>query len=807
MKDYPTIKLTILFIVGIVLQKIVQLNFLLLLISFAVLLVFLIISSLIKNQKLLSIRQAFLVLAIVIFGQTYYSAFHLDEPQYPFSVAKIRDVQVTGIINDISLLKDDRFRIEIETAQITGTGIERLAKPINIICTVYDDTTNFMRGIYSELSIGNTVKISGDIQKAREKRNPGEFDYYKYLLTQNISAVLNVYQSENIVITNNETSLVKNSFFEIRKAIDKQIARLHDREAAALLRGLFLADRSQIEYDLVESFINAGVVHVLAVSGLNVVYVVMVFLFIFGRFNIKLKTILSIIAIIFYLIITTGPASVFRACVMAIVLMLSQLTNRSFNINNSMAIAALVLLFINPDDLFNPGFQLSFTAVLAIVFLYPKFKNFIDGFDIKYKLIKSFLLFLSVSIAAQIGTLPFTLLYFNKLSVVALFANIIVIPATGILNASAILTIILGSIFTWAGQVFGAANSIITEWTFAFVRFAGKLDFSYLRINQFSLFDSIIFYMAVFGCIYLMKKMWYRRNKIIASALIFGTAFFIMLLDNSQLLPEGKLSVFTVDVGQGDAIIIKFPDGQTALIDAGNRTPYFDNGERLLKPLLERLGISQIDYGFVSHIDADHYGGFISLVQSGLVKRIYKPSPDTSSKKDVAFQKLLDDNHVPFDYYSKKRIHISNCNLYFLNDTSAQSNYIFDSNNRSGVIKLVHGNNSFLFTGDLGIEGEELIVEQFDEFVKSDYIKIGHHGSKSSSSDLFLDAVNPDIGIISAGLFNNYKHPSPKVMTRLRNKNIAVSRTDFEGGILFISDGEKIEKINWKDSEINLLTN
>jgi competence protein ComEC len=204
------------------------------------------------------------------------------------------------------------------------------------------------------------------------------------------------------------------------------------------LKGILLADRGEIDFSTREKFVNAGVVHILAVSGLHVGFIVLIFIVISSRFNLYIRSAITIIGLLAFLMITNSPASVFRASLMGITLIITFMLNRKFNSYNALAIAALIILIIDPMELFNPGFQLSFSAVLSIVAIYPIFSNGIYKFGIKNKLIKWTLLFCSVSLAAQIGTLPFTILYFNKLSIIALFANLIVIPLVAVIVSTGI---------------------------------------------------------------------------------------------------------------------------------------------------------------------------------------------------------------------------------------------------------------------------------------------------------------------------------------------------------------------------------
>lgn len=162
------------------------------------------------------------------------------------------------------------------------------------------------------------------------------------------------------------------------------------------------------------------------------------------------------------------------------------------------------------------------------------------------------------------------------------------------------------------------------------------------------------------------------------------------------------------------------------------------------------------------------------------------------------FEEYLDAFNVGYEYYSNASMEIDNCKIYFLNDTTNYLYNNFDSNNKSGIIKIVYGKNSFLFVGDAEHESEEYLVERYSEFLKSDVLKVGHHGSKTSSSDEFLELVDPKIGIISAGIMNKFKHPSKVVIDKFKHKNVVLRRTDYEGAIIITSDGENITNIDWR---------
>jgi competence protein ComEC len=252
-----------------------------------------------------------------------------------------------------------------------------------------------------------------------------------------------------------------------------------------------------------------------------------------------------------------------------------------------------------------------------------------------------------------------------------------------------------------------------------------------------------------------------------------------------------------IDVGQGDAFLIKFPNGKIALVDAGNTTIWFDNGERVIIPLLNYLGIRKIDYGIVTHIDSDHYGGYVALILEGVIGEIIKPEIDTSLSKDVRFEEFVNERNVPISYFQDIKMMIGNTAMYFLYDDDIKNISGESTNNRSGIFKLVYGENSFLFTGDVEKEVERFYAYKYQDFLDSDVLKVGHHGSKTSSSYDFLNYVSPKISLISAGFKNKFGHPVTDVLGRLEESGSLIYRTDLQKAIILRSDGKQITKINW----------
>jgi competence protein ComEC len=730
---------------------------------------------------------------------THFSTYRNEKVKYPFETPINKNALVYCKITDISLSKKDRIVLTIATDSVRMNDQSIIAN-IRLLCTVKDSKSKLDQ-FYSIIEIGNSLSILGSISRARDKRNPGEFDYESTIAEKGIHGLMFVYKVDDIGFLKKDVSKFQQFSFGIRKNIDDVIKKFHNSSTSALLKGLILADRGMIDYEIKTEFINAGVIHVLAVSGLHVGFIVLIFVFLFKRFNPYMRYGFTILGLLLFLMITNYPTSVVRATIMAIIMIASPLTGRNYNSINSLALAAFIILLLNPSDLFSPGFQLSFSAVFAIVTLYPPLGRMINGWHIKSKLLKPILLFCAVSFAAQIGTLPFTLVYFHKLSVVALIANIVVIPLIGFIVGLGIFTILIGPVVLWLGQIYASTNELLSFFLFSFVRFLGKFEYAFISIRQFSFWDSILFYSVIFFLFLFWKKLSVWKSKLIVAILVLAILVVGLSIDNRELLPENKLSVLTIDIGQGDAILIKFPNGETALIDAGNATEYFDNGERIIIPLLNFLGIEKLDYGFISHVDADHYRGYLALIKNQRVKQIVKSIPDTTETKDVELEKMIRANNIPLKYFGKDVIKIGNTRLYVLNDTLRKDYQTLSMNDKSGMLKLVYSNTSFLFTGDAGLKSEKYYLQNYSDFLRSNVLKVGHHGSKTSSGENFLHAVNPDYAIISAGIMNKFKHPSPDIINRLVRNEVHILRTDQIGGILLQSDGYTIKNINWKKEE------
>lgn len=806
MSNFPIIKITLLFIIGISVQKFSPLKpDGLFLIIIPVFLISVVLQFIFKKKQAASL---FVMLSFLLAGSLVYSIYLAGLRPYPFEKLKYNNCKIYGAVKSIELIKDGRivFNADIDSVII----LSKLYKMRHeLIARLYDDNPAALNKVYDELQIGAKFQLNGSIQQARDKRNPGEFDYNNYLYYNNISGLVSAYSADNITLQENgNRSLYKdasNYFHQMRKGIDTEIQKLHSKKASALLRGLLLGDYKKIDEESLENYMNAGVVHVLAVSGQHVALILMIFFFMFNRFNPYLKYIFAVIGLILFLFITGSQISVARAVIMGLFFIAATLLNRDKNMYNVLALSSLVILLFDPNELFNAGFQLSYSAVLSIIYLYPILKDWIEPYLQKHKIFKKIILFGMVSIAAQIGTLPFTLAYFHKLSIAAIFANLFVIPLSGGIIYAGIITLIISLFWSWGAAVFASSNSVLCWFTSFVVNLFGGTGYSFFLVNQFSFYDAFIYYTGLIVIIYIVKKFQKTSAKMFSVIFTIVTVFLFMALDNYTTAGKNKLTLVAVDVGQGDATLIQFPDGKTGLIDAGNAFKNFSNGDKVILPLMNRMDIGYIDYAFITHLDADHYYGIFKLIEKGKIRAVYKPVPDSSNKADLDFEKYLKRNNCEVNYFDDKLVSIGSCRLYFLNHPSLSERVKAGTNSKSMILKMIYGNNSFLFTGDADKEVEEKLVNAAGNFLKTDMLKAGHHGSRNSSADSFIEAVKPQFVLISAGIENRFHHPSPEVLKKFDTIKAKVMRTDKNGAVLVNSDGNKISIIDWKKKETRFI--
>ncbi len=670
-----------------------------------------------------------------------------------------------------------------------------LASPGNYYCA----GINYY--FYSELpvsaEIGDTLTGKGIFHVIGKKRNPGDFNFKSFYQRKNIYGRIYLDNIQPPEIQPGRSISAWQIIEACRSYIRVVFYEKIGGRAASLLQALILGDKTEIDPEVTTAFADIGVIHVLAVSGLHVGYVLIILMSISRILRIPWgwDRLAIILGLVIFVILTGAKPSVSRAALMTGLYILAPVVNRTVSISNIIGLAAFFILIIKPLSIHDLGFLLSFTAVISIVYFYQLFEKLLPVklriSQIKNNFVKyTWALFL-VSLAAQIGTLPLTIYYFHRLPVIALAANVIIVPVIGLLVALG-FALLFFSWIPWIGWALGNCLWLIAEFIIGLTGLFAKIPYGAIDVS-FPGLPAVLIFLAVI----LIAELAARTNQwpkiVIVGLLIVNIVIWKWAVE------KYNLDILYLNVGQGDAIIIQFPGGETMLIDGSYRYHERDMGKMVILPATRYLGIKRFDYLVMTHPHNDHIGGLISVIESFEVSEIWDIKSSYNSRAYNTIHDLISTRDIVCKYPA-------NGDIFRIDDQTAiqifcpprrQKLIGNNINNNSIVFRLIYGDMKFLFTGDLEYEGEQRLMEMNSGF-RSAVLKVAHHGSITSTSPAFLDAVSPDYAVISVGAGNKFGHPSPQTLQRLEQVTEKTWRTDLDQAVWLRSDGRKIAVVEWQ---------
>jgi len=636
---------------------------------------------------------------------------------------------------------------------------------------------------------GREITFEGNISLPQGARNPGGFDYRRYLAQKGIGAVVFAYPYAIEAGENIKGNILVRAGLNIRRRIVTVIEKSLPRQQAGLLNGMLIGYREGLSEEVQRAFSDAGLTHIMAVSGANVAFLIMPLAFLFKSIHLRKKYANPIIIafLIMFVFVTGFEPSVLRAVIMASILLISAVIYREPDTYSAIAVSCIILVAVNPYMLFNIGFQLSYAATLSIVMLSKNLKKMLTSARIP-EIIADVL---AVTLAAQIGVLPITLFYFNRLSLISIVPNILAGPVLELITVIGAMMALLGQISLILSKLLGYLNNIFLSFVLFITRISSDVSFAAITTVTPSPVFSAIYYTAVWFFLWYMPLKQIRlKQKHIAAGL---SALAVLILVGS--ITPGKLEVTFIDVGQGDSAFIKTCTGRTVLIDGGGSTnPDIASnvGENTVIPFLLDKGVMRLDAVVASHPHSDHIQGLMAVLGRIKTGMLIIPSMDDESE----FNQLLEIASVKkvpvFRCFAGQTIWLdSKTKLEVLNPEAGCSCENGSVNNASLVLRLVFGETEVLFTGDAEKEAEVRMIKELQN-LSSDVIKIAHHGSSTSSDEAFIKKVNPKAAVISVGR-NNFGHPSAETIALLEDCGIEYFRTDECGGILLKSDGRTIK--------------
>ncbi len=749
---------------------------------------------------------AIFVLFLLLLSATgwFWSAFRESrDPVSPRWMEEIpRAVTLVGRVAQEPVQGNGRVTIILDPDSIRA-GSRSFPLSGLLLATEYPDGASFLR----TLSAGDLVILTGKLRLPDGPRNPGEFDYRAYLRARGIDHTFTLAAGgEARILKREPPSAWVRSLIAARAFLRARIDAHFPPDQAAFVRGLVIGDRAMIGPQIQEAFVRAGVVHVLSISGLHVGMICVILLALFSRLPLSIRVCCTIACLLFYQFLTGGDPPVVRAVLMSAVYLVGLLTQRQLSQMNNLAVAALVILVLSPLELFMIGFQLSFAGVFSLLVFYPRLGRVMRRVPpalLKLPLVPAILQTLLLTFAAQLGTTPILLFHFAQLSIVAPAANLLVVPGTFAILSLALSAIFTTDLCTPVAALYAAAGRAAVSGTIGATQFLASMPLAAADLRRLTIAESAI---AILVLLYLFHGARRTRMFRLLAVALGGLLLLVCSAARSALFPETPvLRVTLLDVGQGDAIDLALPGGEHALIDTGPAGRRSDAGARVILPYYKRMGIARLKALILTHPDADHIGGASSLLRAMRIERLvvstaFAGGPEADSLLRAAeLAGIRVERRASGDTLSidpRVRLYLLHPPARFVPAPAGGEES--PSNQASLVLRLVYGATSFFLAADLPESREIGLIRAFGHFLRSDVLKVGHHGSASSTSPELLRCLHPDLALISCGRFNRFRHPRPELLARLKAALVPARRSDSEGAILLESDGRSIRSVEWR---------
>jgi competence protein ComEC len=640
-----------------------------------------------------------------------------------------------------------------------------------------------------KLPLGATCKLKGNLEEPDPSRNPNMFDYKEYLAQKHIYWKLKAvhFKANECVENRNLLRAIQN----IRQKGIAYIDTYFPKEIAPLTAALIFGDRNLIDKDLNDAYQKLGIVHLLAISGLHVTMLAGFLLYIGLRLQMTRErmTTLLIISLPVYMILTGASPSVNRACIMMmVVLIMAKAVKYHKPVPIDIISTVFIFyVFVEPFVIYDVGFQLSFSVTAALLLSAPILR--------KYSTRPIFLL-VATSTVAQLSSIPILLYYFYEFSSISIVVNILYVPLFSIVILPTLLVVFLLHL------LFNNAVQPILLLLEGFIHLLNQateglssIPHNMITLGRPSQIFLMLYGVAIPFCLFKWERAKTRKAELIL--LFIPLCIMSLQFISARYQVQGEVTV--IDVGQGDSILIRLPFNRgTYLIDTGGTLQFpgepwkermdpFETGEDVLVPFLKSKGITKLDKLILTHGDMDHIGGAKALLQFVKVKELVLPDTKELSELEKEILAISEAKGIPVRFVSHgDRWRAWDQEFMILSPIHTEN---MNRNDLSIVLFAELGGLRWLFTGDLEREGEAGLLSSVEP-LKVDVLKIGHHGSKSSTSEEFVDSLQPKAALISVGENNRFGHPHQEVLERLKKRRIKIFRTDENGAISFYFKGD-----------------
>lgn len=775
---------------------------------------------------------------------------HLNTP--PPEFLNVKDVEIVGhVTNDGALLAGgglrERFDLETETIEVDG---QKFSLPVGIRATV------FSRDVVEEapqddappaiphMAYGTRVRLTAKLRLPRNFRNPGAFDYEGYLHGLGISVLASVKSAEIEVLPGVSGSRLGFWRSRVRNSILRHIRQsgLWSKEDASIFAAMIVGDDSLLLRDVREEFQQTGVYHLLVVSGMNVALLAFAIFWLARRLRLPEwpASLLTILLSVFYSYVAGMGVPIMRAVLMLSLFLVARLLYRDRSGLNATGFAALVVLVLSPAALYEPGFQLTFLALLAItgislpilertstpyrsalkhldttgydLVLDPKLAQFRLDLRLVAGRLQQFIGERAARVivvgSAGVTLLLFELLvvsgitqavlvlpmraYFHRAAILGVPANILVLPLAGLMLNSGVAAIVL----SYVSQPFAKLAAMLAagalHWTLGCLHFLSSLHVAQWRMPDPTALLTLLAAAGILLAFFAVRKQ--RTIAFGGLATLFLSGAIVAVYHAAPHVESGKLEITAIDVGQGDSLLVVSPEGRTMLIDGGGSIgpvrSEFDFGEDVVAPYLWARGLDHLDVVALTHAHGDHIGGLPRIIEDFHPSELWvgiNPHTDALSQ----LYQIADENHVAIcRHVAGDELDWSGTRIWVLSPPPGWQPKPQPKNDDSLAILISYGDTRALLAGDLEKKMERFVAS---ESPRADLLKVAHHGSATSTTPELLAAVHPRFAVISAGYQNPFGHPRQVVLDRLQAAEVQIYRTDLQGAVTFLLDGKSVE--------------
>ncbi len=596
-----------------------------------------------------------------------------------------------------------------------------------------------------DIHLGDKIKVSGIISEPTNPTLINTFNYKKYLNNKNIYHLIDI-DSIKVISKN------RNIYYKVKEFVYKRLN--HNKYLYTFIVG----DKFYLSQEIKNTYQENGISHLFAISGMHITLLSNIIMKILSTLKVKenKKYLITSILLILYLLIVGITPSILRGVLFFIVFKYNNLYYFYIKPTNLFILVLSISLLINPKYIFEVSFQYSYLISFTLIYM----SEYLISNNYFMSLIKT-------STISSIVSLPISLYNFYSINILSIIYNLLFIP---------LITIIIFplSLITFLFSPLIPIYDFITNIMENISIFLSKIKIGKLVFMKIHPLFYIVYLIIIFIAFYFIKKNNYK---------VIIILFFILLIHYIYPSINNNTFISFIDVGQGDSILIH--NNQNILIDTGGKDNSNESSIVINKtiPYLKSLGIKRIDYLILTHGDFDHMGDAINLVNNFKVEKvIFNCGPYNDLEKELI--KVLDKKKIPY-YSCIKELNIDNNKLYFL-----QTKEYDNENDNSNVIYTEINGYKFMFMGDAGIDKEKDILNKYN-ISNVDVLKVGHHGSKTSSSKELINSINPKYSIISVGKNNRYGHPNKEVLETL--KDTKIYRTDQDGSIMFKIKNNELE--------------